>query len=209
MEISFYLQRSFYFLDQFFLYFLFYFIVCIYCWPKLFKWSNLFNFFIFNMIGIVMPETCWAYKKYNKIISCIQLVLILLLRVILCFSIFLLTEIVEQRRHHEFLNKLHISFVSNHQSCKIITSTARLVCTSPLLTHALVSGSKTFTTVNTLYLGETSEAILTRKYRWHDVTSHQSSLSDLAGYLNFSAWLMRNALFEQKKWNNGTGFCGK
>jgi len=21
------------------------------------------------MMGIVMPETCWAYKKYNKIIS--------------------------------------------------------------------------------------------------------------------------------------------
>jgi hypothetical protein len=26
------------------------------------------------MIGIVMPETCWAYKKYNKIISGIELV---------------------------------------------------------------------------------------------------------------------------------------
>jgi len=21
------------------------------------------------MMGIVVPETCWAYKKYNKIIS--------------------------------------------------------------------------------------------------------------------------------------------
>ena len=28
------------------------------------------------MIGIVVPETCWAYKKYNKIIRGIQLVLI-------------------------------------------------------------------------------------------------------------------------------------
>ena len=27
------------------------------------------------MMGIVMPDTCWAYKKYNKIISGIQLVL--------------------------------------------------------------------------------------------------------------------------------------
>jgi len=26
------------------------------------------------MMGIVMPETCWAYKKYNKIISGIQFV---------------------------------------------------------------------------------------------------------------------------------------
>jgi len=26
------------------------------------------------MMGIVMPETCWAYKKYNKIISGIYLV---------------------------------------------------------------------------------------------------------------------------------------
>jgi len=25
------------------------------------------------MIGIVVPETCWAYKKYNKIISGIYL----------------------------------------------------------------------------------------------------------------------------------------
>jgi len=24
------------------------------------------------MMGIVVPETCWAYKKYNKIISVIQ-----------------------------------------------------------------------------------------------------------------------------------------
>ena len=31
------------------------------------------------MMGIVVPETCWAYKKYNKTISSIQLVLILLL----------------------------------------------------------------------------------------------------------------------------------
>ena len=29
------------------------------------------------MMGIVVPETCSAYKKYNKIISSIQLVLIL------------------------------------------------------------------------------------------------------------------------------------
>ena len=29
------------------------------------------------MMGIVVPETCWAYKKYNKIISNIYLVLIL------------------------------------------------------------------------------------------------------------------------------------
>jgi len=29
------------------------------------------------MMGIVMPETCWAYKKYNRIISIIYLVLIL------------------------------------------------------------------------------------------------------------------------------------
>jgi len=29
------------------------------------------------MMGIVVPETCWAYKKYNKIISGIQLVFIL------------------------------------------------------------------------------------------------------------------------------------
>jgi len=29
------------------------------------------------MMGIVVPETYWAYKKYNKIISSIQLVLIL------------------------------------------------------------------------------------------------------------------------------------
>jgi len=26
------------------------------------------------MMGMVMPETCWAYKKYNKIISGICLV---------------------------------------------------------------------------------------------------------------------------------------
>jgi len=29
------------------------------------------------MMGIVVPETCWAYKKYNKIISSIYLVLII------------------------------------------------------------------------------------------------------------------------------------
>jgi len=29
------------------------------------------------MMGIVVPETCWAYKKYNKIISSLYLVLIL------------------------------------------------------------------------------------------------------------------------------------
>jgi len=29
------------------------------------------------MMGIVVPETCWAYKKYNKIISSIYLVIIL------------------------------------------------------------------------------------------------------------------------------------
>ena len=29
------------------------------------------------MMGIVVPETCWAYKKYNKIISGIWLVSIL------------------------------------------------------------------------------------------------------------------------------------
>ena len=29
------------------------------------------------MMGIVVPETCWACKKYNKIVSSIQLVLIL------------------------------------------------------------------------------------------------------------------------------------
>ena len=29
------------------------------------------------MMGIEMPETCWAYTKYNKIISSIYLVLIL------------------------------------------------------------------------------------------------------------------------------------
>ena len=29
------------------------------------------------MMGIVLPETCWAYKKYNKIISGILLVFIL------------------------------------------------------------------------------------------------------------------------------------
>ena len=29
------------------------------------------------MMGIVMPETCWAYKKYNKIICGIYLVVIL------------------------------------------------------------------------------------------------------------------------------------
>ena len=29
------------------------------------------------MMGIVMPETCWACKKYNKIISGIKLVFIL------------------------------------------------------------------------------------------------------------------------------------
>jgi len=28
------------------------------------------------MMGIVVPETCWAYEKYNKIISSIYLVLI-------------------------------------------------------------------------------------------------------------------------------------
>jgi len=28
------------------------------------------------MMGTVVPETCWAYKKYNKIISIIQLVFI-------------------------------------------------------------------------------------------------------------------------------------
>ena len=29
------------------------------------------------MMGIVVPETCWAYNKYNKVISNIYLVLIL------------------------------------------------------------------------------------------------------------------------------------
>ena len=29
------------------------------------------------MMGIVVPETCWAYKKYNKIISGTQMVFIL------------------------------------------------------------------------------------------------------------------------------------
>jgi len=29
------------------------------------------------MMCIVVPETCWAYKKYNKIISGIQYVFIL------------------------------------------------------------------------------------------------------------------------------------
>jgi len=29
------------------------------------------------MMGIIVPETCWAYKKYNKIISGIKLVFIL------------------------------------------------------------------------------------------------------------------------------------
>ena len=29
------------------------------------------------MTGIVVPETCWAYKKYNTVISNIYLVLIL------------------------------------------------------------------------------------------------------------------------------------
>jgi len=32
------------------------------------------------MIGIVVPETCWASKKYNKIIDGIQLVFIILLK---------------------------------------------------------------------------------------------------------------------------------
>ena len=32
------------------------------------------------MMVIAVPETCWAYKKYNKIISSVQLVLILQLR---------------------------------------------------------------------------------------------------------------------------------
>ena len=32
------------------------------------------------MMGIVVPETCWAYKKYDKIISDILLVFILQLR---------------------------------------------------------------------------------------------------------------------------------
>ena len=61
--------------------------------------------------------------------------------------------------------KLDLSFVHFRQLCKIMASTARLVCASPLLAHALVSRSKTFATVNTLYLGETSEADRTRKYR--------------------------------------------
>jgi len=29
------------------------------------------------MMGIIMPETCWAYKKYNEVISGIYLVFIL------------------------------------------------------------------------------------------------------------------------------------
>jgi len=29
------------------------------------------------MMGIVVPETCWAYKKCNKVISGIELVFIL------------------------------------------------------------------------------------------------------------------------------------
>ena len=33
------------------------------------------------MTGIVVPETCWTYKKYNKIISSIYLVFILQLSV--------------------------------------------------------------------------------------------------------------------------------
>jgi len=31
----------------------------------------------FLMMGILVPETCWTYKKYNKIISGIYLVFIL------------------------------------------------------------------------------------------------------------------------------------
>jgi len=32
------------------------------------------------MMGIVVPETCWAYKKYNKVTSGIYLVFILQLQ---------------------------------------------------------------------------------------------------------------------------------
>jgi len=39
------------------------------------------------MMGIVMPETCWAYKKYNKIISGIKLVLILQLIQVMYLSL--------------------------------------------------------------------------------------------------------------------------
>ena len=41
------------------------------------------------MMGIVVSETCWVYKKYNKIISGISLVFILQLSVyILCLPNF-------------------------------------------------------------------------------------------------------------------------
>jgi len=39
------------------------------------------------MMGIVMPEICWAYKKYNKIISGIQLVFYPSGNLILCIPL--------------------------------------------------------------------------------------------------------------------------
>jgi len=33
------------------------------------------------MMGIVVPETCWSYKKHNTIISGIKLVFILQLKI--------------------------------------------------------------------------------------------------------------------------------
>ena len=39
------------------------------------------------MMGIVVPETCWTYKKYNKIISGILLVLVLQLYMLIVFGV--------------------------------------------------------------------------------------------------------------------------
>ena len=79
-----------------------------------------------------------------------------------------------------------------------MASTARLVCASPLLTHALASGSKTFTTVNTLWVKQAKPIWLGSI---GDMTSlsHQPSLSDLAGYLNFSSWLMKKKRYLNRK----------
>ena len=56
------------------------------------------------MMGIVVPEICWAYKKYNKIISGIKLVCILQLAV--CTVVILLITVLS-RLESSGIEKIH------------------------------------------------------------------------------------------------------
>jgi len=56
------------------------------------------------MMGIVVPETCWAYKKYNKIISDISPVLFP------SNFIFLVIFVEECRPYITLFNKAYILF---------------------------------------------------------------------------------------------------